>query len=110
MNNVKKPELNACLVAKNIANQLEKRVSFRRAMKMSSTYAIKQGAKGIKVSLSGRIEGSEIARVEWSKFGNIPLNKFSENIDYFCCPAKTIYGIIGVKVWINKGEYNEFAA
>ena len=101
---IKKPELDAQLVASNIAQQLEKRVLFRRAMKRAIQSTMKMGAKGIKVSISGRLGGAEIARTEWSKEGRIPLHTFRANIDYATARASTTYGILGVKVWIFKGE------
>lgn len=101
---VRKPELNAKLVADSIAQQLMKRVAFRRAMKRAMSNAMRAGAKGIKVSVKGRLGGAEIARGEWSREGRIPLHTFRANIDYALSEAKTTYGIIGVKVWIFKGE------
>ncbi|CAH58333.1 30S ribosomal protein S3 [Ehrlichia ruminantium] len=101
---VKKPELKAILIAENIAQQLERRVSFRRAMKRSVQNCLKIGAKGIKVSCAGRLGGAEIARTEWYKEGSVPLHTFRANIDYGFSEAKTIYGIIGVKVWVYLGE------
>ncbi|CAI28075.1 30S ribosomal protein S3 [Ehrlichia ruminantium str. Gardel] len=101
---VKKPELKAILIAENIAQQLERRVSFRRAMKRSVQSCLKIGAKGIKVSCAGRLGGAEIARTEWYKEGSVPLHTFRANIDYGFSEAKTIYGIIGVKVWVYLGE------
>ncbi|HIH2763473.1 MAG TPA: 30S ribosomal protein S3 [Candidatus Azoamicus sp.] len=101
---IKKPELDAYLVADNIATQLKKRVMFRRAMKRAIMNAIKQGAKGIKVAVSGRLGGAEIARREWYKEGRIPLHTFKADIDYGFSEAKTTYGLIGVKVWIYKGD------
>ena len=101
---VKKPETNAYLVAENIAQQLVKRVSYRRAMKRAMQSAIRLGAKGIKVSLSGRLAGNEIARTEWLREGSIPSHTLRAEIDYGFAEALTTYGIIGVKVWIYKGE------
>lgn len=101
---IKKPELDAYLAAENIASQLKKRVMFRRAMKRSVTSAIKQGAQGVKVSVSGRLGGAEIARREWYKEGRIPLHTFKADIDYGFAEAKTTYGVIGIKVWIYKGD------
>lgn len=101
---IKKPDLDAYLVADNIAIQLKKRVMFRRAMKRAIINAIKQGAKGIKVAVSGRLGGAEIARREWYKEGRIPLHTFKADIDYGFSEAKTTYGLIGVKVWIYKGD------
>lgn len=101
---VRKPEIDATLVAANIAQQLEKRIMFRRAMKRAVTNALRQGAKGIKVAVSGRLGGAEIARTEWYREGRVPLHTFRADIDYGTAIAKTTYGIIGVKVWIFKGE------
>ena len=101
---VRKPELEATLVAANVAQQLEKRIMFRRAMKRAVTNALRQGAKGIKVSVAGRLGGTEIARTEWYREGRVPLHTFRADIDYGTAIAKTTYGIIGVKVWIFKGE------
>jgi small subunit ribosomal protein S3 len=101
---VQKPELDAMLVAESIAQQLERRVMFRRAMKRSVSTAMRLGAKGIKINISGRLGGAEIARSEWSREGRVPLHTFRANIDYGLAEAKTTYGIIGVKVWIFKGE------
>lgn len=101
---IKKPDLDAFLVADNIAMQLKRRVMFRRAMKRAVINAMRQGAKGIKVSVSGRLGGAEIARREWYKDGRIPLHTFKADIDYGFSEAKTTYGIIGVKVWIYKGD------
>lgn len=100
---IKKPDLDAYLVAKNIALQLKRRVMFRRAMKKAVVSAMKQGAKGIKVAVSGRLGGTDIARREWYREGRIPLHTFRADIDYGFSEAKTTYGIIGVKVWIFKG-------
>ncbi|AEF16396.1 30S ribosomal protein S3 [Thermoanaerobacterium saccharolyticum] len=101
---VKNPELDAQLVAENIASQLERRISFRRAMKQSIARAMKQGAKGIKIACSGRLAGAEIARTERYHEGVVPLQTLRANIDYGFAEANTTYGKIGVKVWINKGE------
>lgn len=101
---VKHPELDAQLVAENIAFQLERRVSFRRAMKQAQARAIRLGALGVKVRVSGRLGGAEIARTEWSPEGSIPLHTLRADIDYGFAEAKTTYGQIGVKVWIYKGE------
>jgi len=101
---VRKPEIEAQLVAENIALQLEKRVAFRRAMKKSLTSALRFGALGIKVCSAGRLAGAEIARTEWYREGRVPLHTFRADIDYGFAEAKTTYGIIGVKVWIFKGE------
>lgn len=101
---IKKPELDATLVAEGIAQQLEQRVMFRRAMKRAVTSALKAGAKGIKICVSGRLGGAEIARSEWYREGRVPLHTFRADIDYGTAESKTTYGIIGVKVWIFKGE------
>lgn len=101
---VKKPELDANLVAETIAQQLQKRIMFRRAMKRAVTTALRQGALGIKVCVSGRLGGAEIARSEWYREGRVPLHTFRANIDYAVAEAHTTYGVIGVKVWIFKGE------
>ena len=101
---IKKPELNAYLVAENISQQLVKRVAYRRAMKRAMQSAMRLGAKGIKVTLSGRLAGNEIARSEWLREGSIPLHTLRANLDYSEAEALTTYGMIGVKVWIYKGE------
>ena len=100
----RKPELDSTLVAESIAQQLEQRVMFRRAMKRAVTSAMKSGAKGIKICVSGRLGGAEIARSEWYREGRVPLHTFRADVDYGTAEAKTTYGIIGVKVWIFKGE------
>ncbi|MBN7820995.1 30S ribosomal protein S3 [Bowmanella sp. Y26] len=101
---VRKPELDAQLVADSISSQLERRVMFRRAMKRAVQNAMRIGAKGIKVEVSGRLGGAEIARSEWYREGRVPLHTFRADIDYATSEASTTYGIIGVKVWIFKGE------
>jgi len=101
---IKRPELDSFLVAETIAGQLEGRISFRRAMKQSITAAMRMGAEGVKVMCAGRLGGSEIARVEHYKDGRIPLQTIRADIDYATSTARTIYGAIGVKVWICKGE------
>ena len=101
---VRKPELDAKLVAEAVAQQLEKRVMFRRAMKRAVTTAIRLGAKGIKICVSGRLGGAEIARSEWYREGRVPLHTLRADIDYGLGEAFTTYGVIGVKVWIFKGE------
>src|SRR5271155_5245378 len=101
---IRKPELDAQLVAESIAQQIEKRVMFRRAMKRAVMSTMRSGALGIKVRMSGRLNGSEIARTEWYREGRIPLHTFRADIDYGLAEARTTYGIIGVKVWIFKGE------
>ena len=101
---VKKPETNSYLVAENIAQQLVKRISFRRAMKRAMQSALRLGARGIKVAVSGRLGGNEIARTEWLRDGSIPAHTLRADIDYAEAEALTTYGIIGVKVWVYKGE------
>ncbi len=101
---VRKPEIDAQLVADSVAQQLEKRVMFRRAMKRAVSNAMRVGAQGIKIKVSGRLGGAEIARSEWYREGRVPLHTFRADIDYGVARAKTTYGIIGVKVWIFKGE------
>ncbi|MCX8012255.1 MAG: 30S ribosomal protein S3, partial [Desulfobacterota bacterium] len=104
---VRKPETDAQLIAENIASQLERRVSFRRAMKRSVTSALKFGAQGIRIACSGRLGGAEMARTEWYREGKVPLHTIRANIDYGFAEAKTTYGIIGVKVWVYKGEVTQ---
>jgi len=101
---IRKPELDAQLVAEGIAQQLERRVMFRRAMKRAVTNTMRLGAQGIKVKVSGRLNGAEIARSEWYREGRVPLHTFRADIDYGFSEAKTTYGIIGVKVWVFRGE------
>lgn len=101
---IKKPEVDAQLVAENIALQLEKRIAFRRAMKKAVVSALRLGAKGIKVMCAGRLGGAEIARTEWYREGRVPLHTLRADIDYGLAEAKTTYGQIGVKVWIYRGE------
>ena len=101
---IKKPEVDAQLVAENIALQLEKRIAFRRAMKKAVVSALRLGAKGIKVNCAGRLGGAEIARTEWYREGRVPLHTLRADIDYGLAEAKTTYGQIGVKVWIYRGE------
>lgn len=101
---VRKPDLDATLVAQSIAQQLERRVSFRRAMKKSVQTAMKLGAKGIRVNCAGRLGGAEMSRREWYLEGRVPLHTLRADIDYGFCEAATTYGIIGIKVWIFKGE------
>lgn len=101
---IRKPELDAQLVAENIATQLEKRIAFRRAMKKAVASSRRFGAMGIKVACGGRLAGSEIARSEWYREGRVPLHTFRSDIDYGVTEAKTTYGRIGVKVWIYKGD------
>lgn len=101
---VKKPEIDAQLVAENVASQLERRVSFRRAIKQATTRAMRSGAEGAKIMVSGRLGGAEIARREWYSEGKVPLQTLRAEIDYGFAEANTTYGKIGVKVWIYKGE------
>jgi small subunit ribosomal protein S3 len=101
---IRKPDLDAKLVAQNVAQQLERRVMFRRAMKRVVQNAMRQGAEGIKVQVGGRLGGAEIARSEWYREGRVPLHTLRADIDYATYEAKTTYGILGVKVWIFKGE------
>ena len=102
---IKVLDLNSMLVAKSIAEQLEKRVSYKRLMKKAGFAALKNGAKGVKICVSGRLGGAEIARSEWLRLGSIPLHTLRCNVDYALAEAITTYGVIGVKVWICKGEY-----
>ena len=104
---VRKPELDAQLVAESIAQQLERRVSFRRALKRAVQNAMRMGALGIRVNVAGRLGGAEIARTEWYREGRVPLHTLRADIDYALAEAKTAYGIIGIKVWIFKGEILE---
>ena len=102
---VKQPELNAQLVAKNIAVQLEKRASYKKAMKRAAAAAMRSGAKGIKIRCAGRLQGAEIARSEGVMLGSIPLHTLRSDVDYGFAESHTTYGVIGVKVWICKGEF-----
>lgn len=102
---VKNPEIDATLVAKSIAEQLSGRGSYKKAMKKAAVSAIRGGAKGIKICCAGRLHGAEIARTEWTRVGSIPLHTLRSDIDYGFAEAQTTYGIIGVKVWICKGEF-----
>jgi small subunit ribosomal protein S3 len=104
---IRKPELDAKLVAENICQQLEKRIMFRRAMKRAVQNSMRLGAEGVKVMLAGRLNGAEIARTEWYREGRVPLHTLRADIDYGVHEAQTTYGIIGVKVWIFKGEVFE---
>ena len=101
---VRKPEIDAKLIADSIAQQLEKRIMFRRAMKRAMQNAMRLGAQGIKIMSAGRLNGAEIARTEWYREGRVPLHTLRANIDYGVSEAKTTYGIIGIKVWVYKGE------
>ena len=102
---VKTPELSALLIAKNIASQLERRASFKKAMKRAAMSSSRAGARGVKICVSGRLNGAEIARSEWTRVGSVPLHTLRADIDYGFAEAKTTYGIIGIKVWLCKGEY-----
>lgn len=104
---VRKPEVDGKLVAENIAQQIERRVSFRRAMKRAMQACFRLGALGIRVNCSGRLAGAEIARMEWYREGRVPLHTLRSDIDYGVATAKTTYGAIGIKVWIYKGEIKE---
>lgn len=104
VNEIRRPEVEAQLVAENIAQQLERRVAFRRAMKRTVSMARKFGGEGIKVTCSGRLAGAEIARTEWYREGRVPLQTLRANIDYGFAEAHTTYGVVGVKVWIYKGD------
>ena len=101
---IKKPDLDAKLVAENVKQQLERRVQFRRAMKRAVQSALRQSAKGVRVEISGRLNGAEIARTEWYREGRVPLHTLRADVDYGTAEALTTYGIIGVKVWVYKGE------
>jgi len=102
---IKKPDIDSTLVAQGIAMQLEKRVSFRRAMKRAIQASLKQGAKGIRVNVSGRLGGAEIARTEWYREGRVPLHTLRADISYSTAEAHTTYGVLGIKVWIYKGDF-----
>lgn len=101
---VRKPELDSTLIAENVAQQLERRVTFRRAMKRAVQSALRMGAEGIRINVSGRLGGAEIARMEWYREGRVPLHTLRADVDYGIATALTTYGIIGVKVWVFKGE------
>jgi small subunit ribosomal protein S3 len=101
---IRKPELDAYLVAEGVAQQLERRIMFRRAMKRAVTNTMRLGAEGIRINVAGRLNGAEIARTEWYREGRVPLHTLRADIDYGFAEARTTYGIIGVKVWIFKGE------
>ena len=107
---IRKPELDAKLVAEGIAQQLEKRVMFRRAMKRAVGNAMRLGAQGIKVCVSGRLNGADIARTEWYREGRVPLHTLRADVDYGLAEARTTYGVLGVKVWIYKGEVFDLEA
>jgi len=104
---IRKPEIDARLIAENIAQQLERRVMFRRAMKRSVQSAMRLGAQGIRINLSGRLNGAEIARMEWYREGRVPLHTLRADIDYGVATAHTAYGTIGIKIWVFKGEILE---
>ena len=104
---IRKPEADAQLIAENITSQLERRIAFRRAMKRSMQSAMRLGAKGIRINVSGRLGGAEIARMDWYKEGRVPLHTLRADMDFGFAEAKTTYGIIGVKVWVFKGEVLE---
>ena len=101
---IRKPELDAFLVAESVAQQIERRIMFRRAMERAVTNTMRLGAQGIKITVSGRLNGAEIARTEWYREGRVPLHTLRADIDYGTAEAQTTYGIIGIKVWIFKGE------
>jgi small subunit ribosomal protein S3 len=105
---IRKPELDATLVAQNVASQIERRIMFRRAMKRAVTNTMRIGAQGIKINVAGRLNGAEIARSEWYREGRVPLHTLRADIDYGIAEASTTYGIIGIKVWIFKGEIFDF--
>jgi small subunit ribosomal protein S3 len=104
---IRKPETDAQLVAENIAQQLERRIAFRRAMKRSMQSAVRLGAKGVRINVSGRLGGAEIARMEWYREGRVPLHTLRADIDYGFAEAHTTYGIIGVKTWVYRGDIYE---
>ena len=104
---VRKPEIDATLIGENIAQQLERRVAFRRAMKRAVQSALRLGAVGIRINVGGRLGGAEIARVEWYREGRVPLHTLRADIDFGYAKASTAYGIIGIKVWVFKGEIME---
>lgn len=101
---IRKPELDSQLIAESVAQQLERRIMFRRAMKRAVQNALRQGAQGIKIQVGGRLNGAEIARVEWYREGRVPLHTLRAYVDYATAEAKTTYGVIGVKVWVFSGE------
>lgn len=102
---VQSPETDAMVMAKSIADQIERRVSYKKAMKRAATTALRFGAKGVKIKVAGRLGGAEIARTEWLRVGSIPLHTIRAQIDYAKTTAQTTYGVIGVSVWVHKGEY-----
>jgi len=101
---IRRPEMDATLVAENVAQQLEKRIMFRRAMRRAVQNAMRLGAKGVKITVAGRLNGAEIARTEWHREGRVPLHTLRADVDYGVATANTTYGVIGIKVWIYKGE------
>lgn len=101
---VQRPEIDAQLIAENVANQLVRRINFRRAMRRAQDNALRFGAQGIKIMCAGRLNGREIARTEWYQQGRLPLHTLKADIDYGFAPAKTTYGVVGVKVWVYRGE------
>ncbi|NIP73798.1 MAG: 30S ribosomal protein S3 [Gammaproteobacteria bacterium] len=107
---IRKPELDALLVAESVAQQLERRIMFRRAMRRAVTNAMRLGAQGIKINVAGRLNGAEIARSEWYREGRVPLHTLRADIDYGLAEARTTYGVIGVKVWVFKGEVFDLEA
>ena len=107
---IRRPELDAQIIADGIAQQLEKRVQFRRAMKRAMQNAMRAGAKGIKIMTSGRLNGADIARSEWYREGRVPLHTLRADVDYATSEALTTYGIIGLKVWVYKGEMGQVQA
>jgi small subunit ribosomal protein S3 len=102
---VRSPETDAMVIARSIADQIERRVSYKKAMKRAATTALRSGAKGIKIRAAGRLAGAEIARTEWLRVGSIPLHTLRAQIDYARVVAQTTYGVIGISVWVHKGEY-----
>ncbi len=104
---IKKPDLHASLVAQNISNQLKKRIAYKRAMRLASEKVMSAGAKGVRIQLSGRLGGVEIARTQTVTIGTLPLSSFRADIDFAVEHARTTYGVIGVKVWIHRGQYSE---
>ncbi len=107
INEIRKPELDAKLAAENVAQQIERRVSFRRAMKRAMQTALRMGAQGVRINVSGRLNGADIARMEWYREGQVPLHTLRSDVDYGVSTAHTTYGAIGIKMWIYKGEIKE---
>jgi small subunit ribosomal protein S3 len=106
---IRKPELDAALVAESVAQQLQRRIMFRRAMKRAVSNSMRLGAQGIRINVAGRLNGAEIARTEWYREGRVPLHTLRADIDYGVAEANTTYGVIGIKVWIFKGEVMDTA-